>query len=119
MGERTWEPGPDGASSDSASFRWDLALLAALLGAVTCGVAYWPANAALRDAFGVPGFPPDGGTYWMCWWLPVATVVGVVGPLVFPRGSRSFAGGFVVGFVAVAAVMCGVGYSVDNMPYSM
>lgn len=51
--------------------------------------------------------------------LPVAVVVGAVGPLVFPGGSRSLAGGFVVGFVAVAALMCGVGYSVDNMPYSM
>jgi len=119
MTERPGDQETVGAPVEPSRFRWDLAALGAVLGAVTCGVGYWPANAALRDAFDVPSFPPGGGTYWLCWWLPVAVVVGVVGALLFPRSSRAFAGGFIAGFVAVAAVACAFGYSIDAMPYSM
>lgn len=119
QGDRIGEAEPNGATDEWPGFRWDLALLGALLGAVTCGVGYWPANSALRESFGVPAFPPGGGTYWMCWWLPVVVVTSVVGVLLFPRSSRSFACGLIVGLVAVAAVMCLVGYSVDSMPFSM
>lgn len=111
-GERAWDHEPHGAPGESSRFRWDLAVLGAFLGAATCGVGYWPANAALHDSFDVSAFPPGGGTYWMCWWLPVAVVVGVIGVLLFPRSSRSFAGGFIVGLVTVAAVVCTFGYSV-------
>ncbi|MBM4575220.1 hypothetical protein GS415_00020 [Rhodococcus hoagii] len=40
-----------------------------------------------------------GGSYWMCWWLPVVVVIGVVGVLLFPRSSRPFACGLIVGLV--------------------
>lgn len=119
MSERTRDQEADGVPGVPSRFRWDFACLGALLGAVTCGIGYWPANGALRDAFGVRSFPPGGATYWMCWWLPVAVVVGAVGPLLFSRSSRSFAGGFIVGVVAVSGVMCVVGYSVDGMPLYM
>lgn len=82
-------------------------------------MGYWPANSALRESFGVQAFPPGGGSYWMCWWLPVVVVIGVVGVLLFPRSSRPFACGLIVGLVAVAAVMCLIGYSIDSMPFSM
>ena len=119
QGEQTGETERDGAADERPGFRWDLALLGALLGAATCGVAYWPANSALRESFGVQASPPGGGSYWMCWWLPVVVVIGVVGVLLFPRSSRPFACGLIVGLVAVAAVMCLIGYSVDSMPFSM
>lgn len=119
MSERTCEQEADGSPAEPSLFRWDLACLGALLGAVTCGVGYWPAMASLRDVFEVSAFPPGGATYWLCWWLPVAVVVGAVGPLLLPRSSRSFASGLVVGFGAVAGAMCVVGYSVDGMPLYM
>lgn len=119
MSERIRDQEADGAPAEPSLFRWDLACLGALLGAVTCGVGYWPAVAALRDVFEVPAFPPGGATDWLCWWLPVAVVLGAVGPLLLLSGSRSFACGFIVSFAAVAAVMCVVGYSVDSMPLYM
>ncbi|QCQ91002.1 hypothetical protein [Rhodococcus sp. SGAir0479] len=119
MGERTGDRELDRAPGKSSASRWGLAFLGAFLGAVTCGVGYWPATVALRDALDVPHFPPSGGTYWMCWWLPVAVTVGLAAVLLFPRSSRSFAAGFILGLVVVAAAMCAFGYSVDAMPYYM
>ncbi|WP_430332867.1 hypothetical protein [Rhodococcus sp. ACT016] len=119
MTERTDDPEPGGAPVRSPAFRWDLALLGSLLGAVVCAVGYWPANADLRDALDVQSFPPRGGTYWLCWLLPLAVVAAVVGVLLVPRSSRPFASGFLAGLLLVGIVMCAFGYSVDSMPFYM